>query len=326
MPMVKTMEGGKDIDSIGVNGEAFTFGPNNEYPGIWAFSVKSGSPADKAGIKAGDILLEIESILLSTDGTFKDYCDVLQGHNADQTLSLRVYRPTTDEILEGQLNGRELEVNGYGGLSGVAGQDTTSTGGTSTGGEWTADVINTEFDTDFMQEGWRAFVIGDESNYVVKQKPGRAYVEVNTPSTSVYVVNDTFWGNDVRIETQEQKVAGPNTMNVSLICRASDIGWYEFSITSGGQWQIWKYDPTTKALYTRIAKGNSTKIGVQKTPNLLQATCIGDKLSLYANGELVGETTDRDFTEGQVGFSVSTFSIKGSVVEFEYFSADKNPQ
>ncbi len=64
MPLVNTMESGKDVDSIGVNGEAFVFGPNSEYPGIWVYSVKSGSPADKAGVKAGDILLEIESILL----------------------------------------------------------------------------------------------------------------------------------------------------------------------------------------------------------------------------------------------------------------------
>ncbi len=270
---------------------------------------------------------------MSTDGTFADYCDVLQGHDPDQTLALRVYRPTTDEILEGQLNGRVLEGAGFGGLSGVAGQDTTTTtGSTGTEGEWTADVINTEFDTDFMQEGWREFFIGGEqkpgedakAEYIVTYKPGRAYVEVNTAGTSVYVVNDTFWTEDVRLETYATKLSGPNRMNVSLICRASDIGWYEFSISNGGLWWIWKYDPSTKGLYSAIAKGKSAEINVQKTPNLIQASCIGTTLSLYANKELIGTAEDRDFTEGQVGFGVSTLDLRDSVMEFEYFYADKN--
>jgi serine protease Do len=39
-----------------------------------------------------------------------DYCDILRSHNADDTLSLDVLRYETGERLEGQLNGRELEM------------------------------------------------------------------------------------------------------------------------------------------------------------------------------------------------------------------------
>ncbi len=81
LPVIEELSSGTDVDSIGVNGEAFSFGPNNEYPGIWAYSIESGSPAAKAGVKAGDIILEMENILLSTDGTYKEYCDVLRGHS-----------------------------------------------------------------------------------------------------------------------------------------------------------------------------------------------------------------------------------------------------
>jgi serine protease Do len=47
---------------------------------------------------------------LATDGTMSDYCDILRSHQATDTLAIEVYRPESDQILEGQLNGRELEV------------------------------------------------------------------------------------------------------------------------------------------------------------------------------------------------------------------------
>ena len=147
--MVNQLKGGKDVDSIGVNGYAISFGPNNEYPGIWVYSVESGSAADKAGVEAGDIILEMENILLATDGTYKEYCDVLRGHKSDETMALRVYRPTTDEILEGQLNGDKLANAGYGGLTNNSG-GTDTNNNSNNGGDVTYNsgdtIITTSFD------------------------------------------------------------------------------------------------------------------------------------------------------------------------------------
>lgn len=39
-----------------------------------------------------------------------DYCDIQRTHNPQDTLNIEVLRFATDEILEGQLNGRELAV------------------------------------------------------------------------------------------------------------------------------------------------------------------------------------------------------------------------
>jgi len=78
--------------------------------GIWVASVESGSPADRAGIQGGDIILRLEGLVLATDGTMSDYCDILRSHNPEDILSVDVLRFDTGERLEGQLNGRELEV------------------------------------------------------------------------------------------------------------------------------------------------------------------------------------------------------------------------
>ncbi len=108
--VVETLRGGKDFESIGVNGQAVV-SEDGTLSGIWVASVKSGSPADKTGIKGGDILTTMEGLVLGTDGTMADYCDILRSRNPTDTMSVEVLRYDTQEYLEGQLNGRELETS-----------------------------------------------------------------------------------------------------------------------------------------------------------------------------------------------------------------------
>ncbi|MDW8269099.1 MAG: trypsin-like peptidase domain-containing protein [Anaerolineae bacterium] len=105
-PIIERLRAGEDVESIGINPEAVVF--ESGLTGIWAASVASGSPADKAGIKAGDILVNLEGLDLATDGTMADYCDILRTHGPDATLNVRVVRFATQEVWEGQLNGRPL--------------------------------------------------------------------------------------------------------------------------------------------------------------------------------------------------------------------------
>lgn len=102
---------GNDVNSIGVNGQVVVAQDLN-LSGIWVASVKSGSPADKSGLKAGDIIVQLEGLVLGTDGTKADYCQILRSHKATDTLSMNILRWSTQEILEGQLNGRQLKVTG----------------------------------------------------------------------------------------------------------------------------------------------------------------------------------------------------------------------
>jgi serine protease Do len=107
-PMVERLTtGGVDIESIGINGEALSVAGFN---GIWVYSVKSGSPADLAGIQGGDLVVSLENLTLADDGTMADYCDVLRSRRSTDVLAVDVYRPGTDELLRGQVNGRTLEV------------------------------------------------------------------------------------------------------------------------------------------------------------------------------------------------------------------------
>lgn len=109
MPVLDELRAGNDIDSIGINGQAVRLG--DEVTGIWVASVKSGSPADNVGLRAGDILLSMEGVTLATNDTMTEYCDILRSHTLTDVMSLEVLRLETGEVLAGQLNGRPLELS-----------------------------------------------------------------------------------------------------------------------------------------------------------------------------------------------------------------------
>ncbi len=105
--VVEQLLAGNDVDSIGVNGRAI-LSDDGQFSGIWVSSVASGSPADAVGLAAGDIILSLESLPVGEDGTMSTYCEILRSHNADDVMAVEVLRLETDEVLEGQFNGRPL--------------------------------------------------------------------------------------------------------------------------------------------------------------------------------------------------------------------------
>lgn len=107
--VVAQMMEGNDVHSIGINGRAI-INEDGSIFGIWVSSVKSGSPADDAGIRPGDLLRQLEGLVLATDGTMADYCDILRSRSPEDTMSFSLWRLNTGEVLEGQLNGRVAEV------------------------------------------------------------------------------------------------------------------------------------------------------------------------------------------------------------------------
>lgn len=106
--ILEQLRANQDVTSIGVNGSAVY--DEAGLTGIWVSSVESGSPADSAGVREGDIITKLEGLVLATDGTMADYCDILRSHTAEDTLSLEVLRYETSEVLEGQINGDSLVV------------------------------------------------------------------------------------------------------------------------------------------------------------------------------------------------------------------------
>ncbi|MGF1645764.1 MAG: S1C family serine protease [Kineosporiaceae bacterium] len=105
--VVEQLAEDEDVTSIGINGTAVVADDGSS--GVWVASVESGSPADEAGITGGDIITRLENIVIATDGTMREYCDVLRSNAPDDVLAVEVLRYETGEVLEGQINGNPLE-------------------------------------------------------------------------------------------------------------------------------------------------------------------------------------------------------------------------
>ena len=53
--------------------------------------------------------------------------------------------------------------------------------------------------------------------------------------------------------------------------------------------------------------------------NRLRVDCIGNRLSLYVNGEIVAEVTDGDLASGDVGLASGTYDDPGTDMRFDNF-------
>jgi serine protease Do len=103
-PVVEKLKKG-DFESLGINGWAVSDDASG-ITGVWVAGVAAGSPASKADILPGDIVTAMNGVPVGTDGTFKDYCDVIRTAGS-KPISVEVLRYDTQEVLRGEINGAQ---------------------------------------------------------------------------------------------------------------------------------------------------------------------------------------------------------------------------
>ena len=172
------------------------------------------------------------------------------------------------------------------------------------------------FETDWRR--WEQIYFGSE-DFIVEPDNEFLNFNIDGEDTWVYTVyTGAFDHADVQLDVDVTVVSGPNRNNLSIVCRYSDLGWYEFNILSGGLWTIYKYDDTNG--YRELASGGSTAINMGQEENHLTAECIGDTLTFYINDVKVGSAKDAAYLDGTFGMSASTFNIGKLNVRFRDFT------
>jgi serine protease Do len=332
-PVIEELKTGKNLDSLGINGQAVS-NEDGSLTGVWVSSVKSGSPADKAGLEGGDIVNVIEGMILATDGTMADYCDIVRSHSEADTLNMEVVRFATGELLEGQLNGDKLEVTGTFDTGSTQTNDggQVDTGGGESGSESPSGILNLnasasgesyyESDFDALLTDWSYFLMsGNEDGFTAEiTDNSKLYIEITGTNTWVYFYLNPLIVGDVRLDTSMENL-GRNNNNVSLICRYDpDRGWYEFNVGNSGLYTIYYYDARSEE-YISIFSGGSTAIKTGKSVNEITAICQGNELTLGVNGTLVRTVEDDRLNQGYVGLSLSSFDVTPIQAEFDYFVA-----
>jgi hypothetical protein len=135
------------------------------------------------------------------------------------------------------------------------------------------------------------------------------------------LINEAITYSDVMVEAVSTNL-GTNANGASLICHFNDNGWYQFTISNGGTYEVWAYDAVgaVDPGYTLLYNSGSALITPGKVTNTYTAVCRGSDLTLYANGNLLYNLQDTkfNFTEGSIGIGAS--SPQNMPVELQFDS------
>ena len=178
-----------------------------------------------------------------------------------------------------------------------------------------------EFEGDL--DAW-TFLIKSAKNvneFVRNIENGKLVVHISPKQDQpwAYLINSAFKYADVQLEVVTTNT-GNSANGVSLVCRYSESGWYEFWISNDGTYGIYAFGPDGIVLQAgyELTTGGSSAIRTGKAENKYTATCKGDELSLTINGTSIEPVkTKYDFPEGNIGIGFSAPKNLPIDVEFE---------
>jgi len=143
----------------------------------------------------------------------------------------------------------------------------------------------------------------------------------------VNAANADYWSNpglyfeDVQIDVDALKSAGPDDNDFGVLCRYQDTGnFYFLIISSDGYYGIGIVEDGHQRLLEPPQMYHSETIITGNSVNHLQAICQGSRLALSVNGELIAEIHDSSFSSGDVGLIVGSFDEPGVDVLFDNLS------
>jgi len=183
-----------------------------------------------------------------------------------------------------------------------------------------------EFDQD-PGDNWTTDIIGpgaeaNKDSVVVNFSNSRMHVEL--PKEDLYYYY-TYLGesyDNVRLDLRADN-RGVNTNNISLFCRLSDAGWYEWSVGSGGDWYLWAVTEN----YNLITNGGVNFLKQGKEVNEYSMVCKDKTISMFVNGQEIKQSpvTDNKYglREGTVGFNISSLNIVPVIVEVDWFKVSE---
>jgi hypothetical protein len=148
---------------------------------------------------------------------------------------------------------------------------------------------------------------GEEKDVEAFSEDGKLQVTINDYYVYYYLVYDPFTYGDVRLDVEIENY-GNNNNEISLICRYDpDYGWYEYNISSGGEWRLFYYDAIVAKDYVRLYNGGSTHVNMGRDTNTYTMICQGNELSLYINGYLARTVEHKDLDRGRIGIAINSY-------------------
>jgi hypothetical protein len=181
-----------------------------------------------------------------------------------------------------------------------------------------------EFNTE--DNNWEYLIVNGSNKQIVKGGTGSMSMrtaggllvfDLQNKGITAYATYEPFTYTDVRLDVKADN-RGTNNNTISLICRKSDAGWYQFDIASNGLYEIFFAKTVDNVVeYTRIADGGSSKIKTGWAENKYGIVCQGSTLVLNINGAEARRLEDKTYLlpEGKVGISVASLKDAPVIVD-----------
>jgi hypothetical protein len=187
----------------------------------------------------------------------------------------------------------------------------------SFGGEELPEGVLLQDDFSSTSSGWDRVNIAGEG--ITDYENDQYRILVETSQTDVWA-NPGLDFTDTVIEVEATKVGGSDDNDFGLICRYQDTqNFYFFIISSDGYYGVGKVENGSQAQIDGEGMDFSDAIKQGNVTNDLRVDCIGDQLTLYANGTRLSSVTDSTFSSGDVGLLAGTFSEPGTDILFDNF-------
>lgn len=142
-------------------------------------------------------------------------------------------------------------------------------------------------------------------------------IGVNIRNAAVWSIRDDSY-TDVILETSAQRLSGPQDGYYGVVCRQVDSdNYYGLVIGSDASYGIMKMQDGKMDF---LVEGTAPDGSIQANePNLVRGDCIGETLTLYANGHKLAETQDSDLESGATGMLAGTRSNPGFEAFFKTY-------
>ncbi len=174
------------------------------------------------------------------------------------------------------------------------------------------------FQDDFsdVDSGWDR---ASSENAVTDYQNGAYHIAISANNYGAWTNPYRAFG-DVSVAVDTSLIGGSDDNAFGIICRYADIdNFYIGMISSDGYYGFSQRNEGDLEFLNMESMQFSDAIKLDGANNTLRMDCVGNTLTLYVNGQFLGETFDSRLGSGDVGLYAKTFDVSSTEVQFDNF-------
>lgn len=179
------------------------------------------------------------------------------------------------------------------------------------------------FSDDFSDpdSGWPSYT---EADYIDDYYHGAYRMVENIENTTSWVYPGEYSFSDVSVAVDATKNGGPDENDMGVICRFQDDDHFYFGlITSDGYYGIIKMTDGEFSVLGSEYLEASDYVKQGSATNHIRLDCVGERLTMFVNGEQLTQQTDGDYRQGNIGLIIGTYETPGTDILFDNFTVYK---